>query len=61
MSVTGSHRKPLDRQVSEFIGIRKAKTSGKAKVEGKEMKLAKEVFNSKEEWFSHSSQWDVVG
>ena len=58
-SINGSYRKPLTRQLSEFSEIRKAKSRGIANFNGKEIKVSK-LFNSKEEWFSHISHWDVV-
>ena len=36
-----------------MINIRKAKKCGKAKIGDKEIKISKEVFNTKEEWYSH--------
>ena len=57
-SLNGSYRK--DRQLSEFSAIRRLKTQGVAQINGKEIEISKEVFNSKEEWFSHVGQWDVV-
>ena len=60
-TLTGNFRKPLDRQVSEFIGIRRARVLGQGRVGTKDIEVDKTVFNTKDEWFSHSSQWDVVG
>ena len=54
-------RKPLERQVSEFLGIRRAKTFGQGRVGREIREVNNEVFNTKEEWYSHTSQWDVVG
>ena len=59
-SLEGNFRKPLDREVNEFIRIRRAKCSGQARIQGERTKVAREVFNSKEEWYSHVSQWDIV-
>ena len=59
-SISGSYRKPLSRQLAEFLNIRKAKTRGTTQFQGKEVTIKKEVFNTKEEWFSHISHWDVV-
>ena len=55
-----SHRKPLDRQLSEFINIRKAKTLGSIIIDGKETKISKELYNTKDEWFSHVNSWDTI-
>ena len=52
-SLTSTHRKPLNRQISEFSAIRRAKTQGVALFNGKKIEVKKEVFNSKDEWFSH--------
>ena len=52
-TICGTHRKPINRQVKEIINIRKAKKCGKAKIGEKEIKISKEVFNTKEEWYSH--------
>ena len=60
-SLNGTHRKPLNRQISEFSAIRRAKTQGVALFNGKKIEVKKEVFNSKDEWFSHISHWDVIG
>ena len=60
-SVGGDHTKPLERQVKESIRIRKAKINGRATLQGKEIEVDKEVFNTKEEWYSHTSMWDTVG
>ena len=59
-SLNGSYRKALDRQLSEFSAIRRVKTQGVVQLNGKETKISKELFNSKEEWFSHVGQWDIV-
>ena len=59
-SVAEVYKKPLNRQIAEFSAIRKAKTMGIAKFGGKEIKVSQEVFNSKEEWFSHISHWDTI-
>ena len=61
VTLRGNNRKPLDRQVTEYIEIRKAKTKGKAFIRGKDRDVSTDVFNSKEEWYSHTNQWDVVG
>ena len=60
-SLGGQHPKPLERQVKEMIEIKKAKSQGVARINGKEEKVNKEVFNTKDEWYSHTSMWDVVG
>ena len=60
-SLEGNFTKPLDREVNEFIRIRRAKCSGQARIQGERTKVAREVFNSKEEWYSHVSQRDIVG
>ena len=60
-SVSGGYKKPLERQVSEFAAIRRAKTVGKAHFNGKEVEVETTIYNTKDEWFSHTSQWDVVG
>ena len=49
-SLNGTHRKPLNRQISEFSAIRRAKTQGVALFNGKKIEVKKEVFNSKDEW-----------
>ena len=59
--IGGQHRKPLNRQVSEYVKIREAKTTGMAIIGGRETAISRELFNSKEEWYSHTSQWDTVG
>ena len=56
VTLKDTFRKPLERQISEFIGIRKAKTLGQGRVGSKEMKISTDVFNTKEEWYSHTSQ-----
>ena len=61
VTLKGTKRKPLDRQVTEFIDIRKVKTSNKAFILGKDRYVSADIFNSKDEWFSHTSQWDIVG
>ena len=61
VTLKGTKRKPLDRQVTEYIDIRKVKTSNKAFILGKDRYVSAEIFNSKDEWFSHTSQWDIVG
>ena len=61
VTLRGTNRKPLDRQVTEYIEIRKVKTKGQAYIQGKDRDVSKDIFNSKEEWFSHTSQWDSVG
>ena len=61
VTLRGTNRKPLDRQVTEFIDIRKVKTRGKVSILGKDREVSRDVFNSKEEWYSHTSQWDTVG
>ena len=61
VTLKGTKRKPLDRQVTEYIDIRKVKTSSKAFILGKDRNVSAEIFNSKEEWYSHTSQWDIVG
>ena len=61
VTLKGTKRKPLDRQVTEYIDIRKVKTSNKAFILGKDRYVSADIFNSKEEWFSHRSQWDIVG
>ena len=61
VTLRGNKRKPLDRQVTEYIEIRKAKTKGKAFIRGKDRDVSTDVLNSKEEWYSHTNQWDVVG
>ena len=60
VTLRGTHRKPLDRQVTEFIDIRKVRTRGKAAILGKDREVSREIFNSKEEWYSHTSQWGTV-
>ena len=60
-SINKSFKKPLTRQLSEFSAIRKAKCKGLADFNGKEINISKSIFNTKEEWFSHISHWDVVG
>ena len=37
-TISGTHRKPINRQVKEMINIRKVKKSGKAKIGGKRNK-----------------------
>ena len=44
---------PINRQVKEMINIRKVKKSGKAKIGEKEIKISKEIFITKVEWYSH--------
>ena len=61
VTLCNRYRKPLERQIGEFIGIRRAKVLGQGKVGNKLIEVDKEVFNTKEEWFSHTSQWDAVG
>ena len=60
-SLGGQHQKPLERQVTESIQIRKTKISSLVMVGGKETRVQKEVFNSKEEWYSHTNMWNSVG
>ena len=59
-SLNGSYRKALDKQLSLYSVIRIVKTQGVVQLNGKETKISKELFNSKEEWFSHVGQWDIV-
>ena len=47
--------------MSEFIGIRRARVLGQGRVGTKDIEVDKTVFNTKDEWFRHSSQLDVVG
>ena len=61
VTLGNSYRKPLERQVGEYIGIRKAKTTGRGRVGNRDIEIDNQVFNSKEEWYSHTSQWDTVG
>ena len=61
VTLCNRYRKPLERQIGEFIGIRRAKVLGQGKVGNKLIEVSKEVFNAKKEWFSHTSQWDAVG
>ena len=60
-NVQGTFRKPLARQIGEFLNIRKAKVLGKTRIKGKEVEVKQEVYNTKEEWFSHCTLWDTVG
>ena len=60
-NVQSTFRKPLARQVGEFLNIRKAKVLGTTRMKGKEVEVQREVYNNKDEWFSHCSQWDTVG
>ena len=60
VSISGQYRKPLDRQVAEFLGIRKAKNLGRGLIKGKERKVSKNVFNTKDEWFSHVSEHIIL-
>ena len=59
-SISESYKKPLQKQIAEFSAIRRAKTMGMATFNGKSIKVAQQVFNTKEEWFSHISHWDTV-
>ena len=59
-SLSGGYKKPLERQLSEFSAIRRAKTQGKAKFNGKDLEVDTVIHNTKDEWFSHTSHWDVV-
>ena len=59
--VGDSFKKPLARQVDEFRRIRMAKGEGVAVLGGKMTNVSKEIYNSKDEWYSHSTQWDSVG
>ena len=59
-SLNGSYRKALVRKLSEFSAIRRVRTQGVAQFNGKQVEISKEVFNSKEEWFSYVRQWNIV-
>ena len=61
VTLCNNYRKPLERQVGEYIGIRRAKTAGRGRVGNRDIEVSNQVFNTKEEWYSHTSQWDVVG
>ena len=61
VTLCNNYRKPLERQVGEYIGICRAKTAGRGRVGNRDIEVSSQVFNTKEEWYSHSSQWDVVG
>ena len=56
----GIHRKPLSRQVKESINIKKVKAGVPIKVGERKMTVSKNIFNSKEEYFSHTNEWDGV-
>ena len=60
VSIDGAHRKPLNRQVKESINIKKARDGVQLKVLNRKVTVAKDVFNSKDEFFSHTNEWDSV-
>ena len=45
-------RKPLARQVGEFLNIRKAKVLGTTRMKGKEVEVQREVYNNKDEFLN---------
>ena len=60
VTIDGIHRKPLNRQVKESINIKKVKAGVPIKVGERKMTVSKNIFNSKEEYFSHTNEWDGV-
>ena len=60
VTIDGVHRKALNRQVKESINIKKAKGGIPIKVGTKKITVSKEVFNTKEEFYSHTNEWDSL-
>ena len=60
VTIDGIHRKPLNRQVKESINIKKVKAGVPIKVGERRMTVSKNIFNSKEEYFSHTNEWDGI-
>ena len=55
-----AHRNPLNRQIKESINIKKSRGGVQLKVLNRKVTVAKDVFNSKDEFFSHTNEWDSV-
>ena len=60
VTVDGSHKKPLNRQVKESINIKKVRGGVQLRVLNSKVTVSKEIFNSKDEFFSHTNEWDGV-
>ena len=58
--VESKFQRPLERQINEGIRIRRAKLLKKARIGGKMTDVSGELFNSKDEWNSHVTEWDIV-
>ena len=58
--VESKFQRPLERQINEGIRIRRAKWRKRARIGGRMTEVSGELFNSKKEWNSHVTEWDIV-
>ena len=58
--VESKFQRPLERQINEGIRIKRAKLLKKARIGGRMTDVSGELFNSKDEWNSHVTEWDIV-